>query len=158
MQLTGMIDEDFSNYKLPAMFLSTSVCSFKCDRECGRKVCQNSELATAKVIEVNNTEIIERYMSNPITKAVVIGGLEPFDTFDAIFTFMCQLRKKTNDPIILYTGYNQSEIITQLATIQLYCTNVIIKFGRYVPDQAPHYDDVLGVNLASDNQYARRIC
>ena len=37
-------------------------------------------------------------------------------------------------------------------------TNIIIKFGRYIPNQKPHYDEVLGVNLASDNQYAERIC
>jgi len=35
--------------------------------------------------------------------------------------------------------------------------NVIIKFGRFIPNQEPHYDEILGVNLASNNQYARRI-
>ena len=35
--------------------------------------------------------------------------------------------------------------------------NIIIKYGRYIPDQEPHYDEVLGVNLASDNQYAERL-
>lgn len=32
-----------------------------------------------------------------------------------------------------------------------------LKFGRYIPNQTPHYDSILGVNLASDNQYAERI-
>jgi hypothetical protein len=36
-------------------------------------------------------------------------------------------------------------------------SNIIIKFGRFIPNQEPHYDEVLGVKLASDNQYARRI-
>jgi hypothetical protein len=36
--------------------------------------------------------------------------------------------------------------------------NIIIKYGRYIPNQTPHYDEVLGVYLASDNQYAVRIC
>ena len=35
--------------------------------------------------------------------------------------------------------------------------NIIIKFGRFVPMQQPHFDPILGVNLASDNQYAKQI-
>ena len=33
--------------------------------------------------------------------------------------------------------------------------NVIVKFGRYVPGDEPHYDEILGVNLVSQNQYAK---
>ena len=36
--------------------------------------------------------------------------------------------------------------------------NIIIKFGRYVPNQKEHYDEILGINLASSNQYAEVIC
>ena len=32
---------------------------------------------------------------------------------------------------------------------------IIVKFGRFRPNQEPHYDEVLGVNLISDNQYAK---
>jgi hypothetical protein len=35
------------------------------------------------------------------------------------------------------------------------CGNIIVKFGRYRPNQEPHFDKVLGVELASDNQYAK---
>ena len=35
--------------------------------------------------------------------------------------------------------------------------NIIVKFGRYVPNQPAHYDEVLGVYLASDNQYAEQL-
>ena len=35
--------------------------------------------------------------------------------------------------------------------------NIIIKFGRFIPNQQSHYDEVLGINLASDNQYAKKI-
>ena len=35
--------------------------------------------------------------------------------------------------------------------------NVIIKFGRYVPNKESHYDEILGINLVSDNQYAEKI-
>ena len=44
------------------------------------------------------------------------------------------------------------EWIQQLATYG----NVIVKFGRYVPNQKHIFDEVLGVELASDNQYAER--
>jgi len=33
--------------------------------------------------------------------------------------------------------------------------NIIVKFGRYRPNQEKHYDKILGVFLASDNQYAK---
>ena len=33
--------------------------------------------------------------------------------------------------------------------------NIIVKYGRYVPNQKPHYDELLGILLASDNQYAK---
>ena len=35
--------------------------------------------------------------------------------------------------------------------------NIIVKFGRYIPDTDQRYDEVLGVILASDNQYAERL-
>ena len=35
--------------------------------------------------------------------------------------------------------------------------NIIVKFGRYVGGQQAHFDEVLGVYLASDNQFAEKI-
>ena len=32
--------------------------------------------------------------------------------------------------------------------------NLIIKFGRFVPNALTRYDEILGVTLASENQYA----
>jgi hypothetical protein len=34
---------------------------------------------------------------------------------------------------------------------------VIVKFGRFIPNQKSHYDEILGVNLVSPNQYAKII-
>ena len=31
--------------------------------------------------------------------------------------------------------------------------NIYIKYGRFIPNKPSHYDELLGVNLASDNQY-----
>ena len=35
--------------------------------------------------------------------------------------------------------------------------NVIIKFGRYIPGQEKVFDEILGIYLASSNQYAKHI-
>ena len=82
MLIKGIIDCDLVNYKEPCLTIETPKCNFKCDKECGERVCQNSELAKAPTIEINDDEIIQRYLNNPITEAITIGGLEPFDTFE----------------------------------------------------------------------------
>ena len=51
---------------------------------------------------------------------------------------------------------NPEEIIDQVEKLMDF-KNIIIKFGRYIPDRPSKFDEVLGVTLASDNQYAERI-
>ena len=75
-------DEDFTNYKKPSMFIGFSKCTWKCEKECGMQVCQNSTLAEAPNINVDTVDLVNRYLNNPITNAVVCGGLEPFDTWN----------------------------------------------------------------------------
>lgn len=158
MKLKQLLYEDFINYKKPSMFIGTSKCSFKCDKECGMQVCQNSTLATARTIILDNDILIDRYIKNPFTSAVVIGGLEPFDTWEEVYEFIKKIRKQSADDIVIYTGYTEEEIKPILKTLENEFYNIIVKFGRYIPNQIPHFDEVLGVNLASENQYARRIC
>lgn len=156
MELKGLIDEDFVNYKKPSMFLLFSRCSFKCDKECGREVCQNSRLANEENINIRVKTIVDRYNNNPLTSAIVCGGLEPFDSWDDLFSFIDDFRLESDDDIVIYTGYIEEEIQDKINILKDY-DNIIIKFGRYIPNQSPHHDEVLGVKLASDNQYARRI-
>ena len=52
MKIKGIIDEDFINYKKPSMVIMCPSCTFKCDKENGAQVCQNSTLAAAPNIEV----------------------------------------------------------------------------------------------------------
>lgn len=166
MLIKGIIDECFSDYKKPSMYIATSKCSFKCDKECGRAVCQNSNLALAPVYEITVQDLISRYMSNPITKAIVISGMEPFDTPELIYELVYTLRKGgVLDDIVIYTGYTEYELTLDDSGRQECATynwlkhypNIYIKFGRYIPDQKPHYDEVLGVKLASDNQYGKKV-
>lgn len=156
MKVKNIIDEDFVNYKKPSMFIGFPRCSFKCDKECGEKVCQNSILSLSKDIEIDIINLVERYKNNNITKAIVCGGLEPFDTFEDLVALILELRKETKDDIIVFSGYNECEIKTQIEELKKY-PNIIIKFGRFVPNKTSHYDDLLGIKLASPNQYSRRI-
>lgn len=156
MVIKQLLDEDFVNYKKPSMFIGFPSCTWKCDRECGKKVCQNGTLSTTPNIEIGVDTIVNRYINNPITKAVVCGGLEPFDTWEELQKLIIELRQKSQDDIVIYTGYKKEEISYAVDWLNLF-PNVIVKFGRFVPDQRKHYDEVLGIYLASDNQYAERI-
>ena len=152
MKIKGLISEDFVNYKKPPMTIMFPYCTFKC----GTEYCQNSPLSKAKDIEIDITDIVIRYLNNPITESVVMQGLEPFDSWDDLIEFVKQLRESTDDDIVIYTGYNKEEIADKITLLSKY-KNIVIKYGRYIPRQEKHYDDVLGVYLASSNQYAERI-
>ena len=157
MLVKDIIDEDFINYKKPSMFISTYICSFKCNKECGQAVCQNLPLASQPIIEVDNDDLTMRYLHNDLTSAVVIGGLEPFDDFTDLMHFILCFRSYCNDDIVIYTGYNADEITEQIEALK-WTHNIYVKFGRYIPNQQPHFDEVLGVKLASDNQKGVKIC
>lgn len=161
MRVLTIIDEDFANFKEPAMFIGTVKCGGKCCTEAGLplSVCQNDEWRGKVPTYMKEDEVVERYLSNPITKAIVFGGLEPFEQFNDINNFLCVLRKHYNcvDPVVIYTGYNKDEIKDRIDWLSEDYPNIIVKFGRYVPGQQPHYDPALGVELASDNQYAEVI-
>ena len=53
-------------------------------------------------------------------------------------------------------GYDKEEIPEHLMTLKKY-KNIIMKFGRYIPNQKKHFDPVLGVYLASNNQYGEKL-
>ena len=168
MIVKGIIDEDFINYKKPAMVIEFPYCSFKCDKECGRAVCQNSSLANEPNIEISHNKIINRFFENAISEAIVFQGLEPLDSFKDVLKLLAILHLPAfavfQTDVVIYTGYTKEELqnkfykdnISYLDKLKQY-KNIIIKYGRYIPDQEPHYDEVLGVNLASDNQYAERL-
>lgn len=156
MKIKFLQDEDFVNYKKPSMFIGFPSCSWKCEKECGIEMCQNKGLALEPIIDIDIDSIIERYLNNNITSAIVCGGLEPFDSFEDLYELIKELRltHQCNDDIVIYTGYNEDEIQDKLKWITNF-KNIIIKFGRYIPNQKSHLDEILGVELASDNQYAK---
>ena len=157
MIIKGIIDEDLINYKKPSMVIEMPNCDFKCDKECGKKICQNSNLALAPDMEVPAQEIIERYLENDITQAIVFQGLEPFDSVKDLIYFITAFRTKSLDDVVIYTGYTEDEVQSYIKILKLSFKNIIIKFGRFIPNQPHHTDFILGVELASPNQYAVKI-
>ena len=110
MRIKGLIDESFVDYKKPCMYIAFPKCTWKCDRDAGCTICQNSQLAKEPDIEISIIEIVSRYVKNPITKAVVFSGLEPFDSFMDLLYLIEEFRKYTNDDIVIYTGYTETEL------------------------------------------------
>lgn len=157
IKIRGLIEEDFVNYKKPSMYIAFPYCTFKCDKECGYSVCQNSSLVTnSEIINIDEQKIINRYIDNPITTSIVISGLEPFDSYKDLFILIKAFREKTLDDIVIYTGYNKNEIEDNIEELKQF-KNIFIKFGRFIPNQQKHYDNILQVNLASPNQYGEKI-
>ena len=156
MRIIDIVELDVSNYKEASMFIITCKCSFKCDIENGTKLCQNSHLANSPVLDMDDDKIIERYLKNPITKAIVFGGLEPIDQLDELISLISKFREKTDDDIVIYTGYTEEELKNVIDKFTCF-KNIIIKYGRFRPNQKRHFDALLGIDLISDNQYAKKI-
>ena len=160
MLVKNIVEEDFVNYKVPSMFIATCFCDWKCCREQNLdiSVCQNSDISKQANCNISNKDIFNRYISNPITKAVVIGGLEPMMQFEEIYDLIkCFRDNNCKDMFVIYTGYNENEILNQIDRLKKF-ENIILKIGRYRPNNKSHYDDILGINLVSDNQKGVIIC
>lgn len=161
MHVKTVIEEDYTNYKLPCMTIGTCYCDWKCCKESNISitVCQNNPLFSAKTIDIPTEKILGRYIDNPITKAICFGGLEPMLQFDEMIDVISYFRNNgCEDPVVIYTGYTEEELEFKIQYLQRSFKNIIIKFGRYIPNQKPHYDEILGVELASDNQKGIQIC
>ena len=172
IKLIGLIDCDFVNYKKPTLTLAFPYCSFKCNKEAGKNICQNEELCKEPKIDISLDYVVQLYKENPITQAIVVQGLEPFDSYVQLIGLVRRIREEISDPIIIYTGYTEDEIengayftyeikfsqerVKLWNQLKSY-KNIIVKFGRYIEKSKPHYDEILGVNLASYNQYAKYI-
>lgn len=155
MKITFIISEDFVNYKKACMFIGIPYCDGKCNKDANKIVCQNNNLDTAK--EVSTEYIIKSYLNNPITHAVVIGGREPFyKSFPEVLELVKKLREVSLDDIVIYTGYTEEELKDKIELLKQY-PNIIVKFGRFHYDSTPRYDELLGITLASNNQYAKQI-
>lgn len=159
MKIKQLLDEDFVNYKKASMFIGTSVCDWKCciEQGLGKSICQNSALVNSETVDVPADRIFRRYIDNPISQAVVIGGLEPMKQFSEVLELIDTFRNNgCNDDFVIYTGYYPTEITLEIEKLKKY-SNIIMKYGRYIPNNERHFDEILGIYLISDNQYGERI-
>ena len=157
IKIKDVIDEDFVNYKKPAMFIATNTCSFKCEKEDPNIHCQNEVIVNQPTIVENINKLIKRYLCNTISESIVFGGLEPLDQLDELISFINKFRKYSNDDIVIYTGYNETEVydkIDKLILANKHRGKIIIKYGRFKANNKKRYDNILGIELASSNQYA----
>ena len=160
IEVKGIIWEDIVNYKKIGTTLMFPHCDFKCDKECGVNVCQNSSLAAAASQTVLMSLFMRRYMENPLTEAIILQGLEPLDDPISIYTVSAALNDfNCQDDLVIYTGYYKEEVDPEfLHNLATYTPgHLIIKWGRYIPNQEKHYDPILGIYLASNNQYGEMI-
>lgn len=159
IHLKGVVMEDFVNYAKPSFFLVTCKCDWKCCHEANIPitVCQNEPVVRQETKEFLISSIYKAYIGNEITKAVVIGGLEPILQFEEVLSLLDYFRKQNcNDDFVIYTGYYKEEIEKEIEQLKKY-PNVILKYGRYKPNSVSRFDDILQITLVSDNQYAERI-
>lgn len=154
-----IVDENFQDYKKSSMLVATSRCDFKCLKERGldSSICQNMKISKMPNKKLFVPNIFSRYISNPITNAVVVGGLEPMLQFGEVLGLVSYFRwNNCHDDFVIYTGYYEGEIKNEVQNLKKF-DNIIIKYGRFIPGCKSIYDEVLGVTLSSDNQYAVKI-
>lgn len=157
--LKEIVDENFQDYKKTSMFLAFPKCDFKCFKELGLPItmCQNFETLKMTNFMIKIEDILERYVRNPISEAIVLGGLEPFMSFSEVINLISYFRTHDcNDDFVIYTGYRKDEILGEIDQLKKF-KNIIIKFGRYIPNSRKIFDETLGVYLSSKNQYAEEV-
>ena len=161
MKIKDIVDENLQDNKKPSMMIATCKCDWKCciEQDLDISTCQNSDIAKQKDYEVSIEDLLNRYLNNPITSAIVIGGLEPMLQFKDVLQLVTCLRyqKHCNDDVVIYTGYYPQELEKEIKQLKEF-KNIVMKFGRFIPNSDKRYDDILGITLNSQNQYAERIC
>lgn len=158
MKLRYILDTSFQDYKKISMVLGTCFCDFKCCVGVGKPedICQNFNLISEPIIDIPDSDIIKRYLSNTLTEAIVISGMEPFIQINEVLSFIRLFRDRYSDDIIVYSGYQETEIYDQIESLKQF-QNIIIKVGRFIPNSDKKFDEILGVTLASSNQYAIKL-
>ena len=161
IELKGIIWEDMVNYKKICTTLMFPKCNWKCDIENGVQLCQNRGLAATPSQWYDINDIMTKYMHTYLSEAIVLQGLEPLDSPLDVYTVAAALKCwKIDNDLVIYTGYNphEDEVDNIIDSISyLIPGHLIVKWGRYIPNQTPHYDPILGIKLASDNQYGEII-
>jgi len=158
MQIKGVMDGDFINYKLPSLLIEFPKCSGKCDKENGTNLCQGYILNSIDNKEISIEKIYNMFKNSIFAKAITCVGLEPLDSSEDLYNLITFFRSNgCNSCFVIYTGYTEQEVISNPDWERLlHLGNIIFKYGRFRPNEQPHFDEVLGVNLVSSNQYGKK--
>lgn len=157
MHLKNIVDE-FSGYyyKDPYMLLVAPTCTWKCNG------CKHAHLSLLETKDYPDDIILKRFNTNPRTKAIVIGGLEPFDSEDELHSFIFSARKffepGDRPVLVISTGYYLDELKKShhwcwIESEIVQYGNAIIKCGRSELGEKPFFNPILGVYLDGINQY-----
>lgn len=146
--------EVFQDYKKSALLFCTCFCDWKCCIEAGisKDICQNHKIANQREVNLPFEKALNMVKFS-ITDSIIFGGLEPILQAEEVCSLIEYLRNKgiTKD-ILIYTGYYIEEIEESVLQRLKNC-HVILKCGRFKPDRPKKFDEILGITLASDNQY-----
>jgi len=153
MKIKNIKDEVFSDYNKISMLIAMPYCTTNCwERyELSPSICQNNHLDKMETLDIENKYIIERYLKNPISKAIVFGGRDSWDSLDEIIDFIKEFREVSQDDCVLYTG-REFEVVEKDLYKFKGIENVYIKYGHYAPHLESIIDELTSVKLASSNQ------
>ena len=84
----------------------TQGCSIRCD---GCFNPSTHEFSTNK--EVKTSEIVDLILSCDNIEGITISGGEPLDQFEEVLQLVKEVKKKTNLSIVIYSGYESTEIL-----------------------------------------------
>lgn len=155
MKLKVILDETYGDFEKAAMLLVAPTCYQKCVG------CQNLYLTNVRTKTYSDEYIVNRFLKNQFTEAIIIGGLEPLDDIDDVYSFVLNLLAMTysaNRPtLVIYTGYTLTELPElegwdEVETALKMYNKALVKFGRYIPNKPSVWSPELGVYLASNNQ------
>lgn len=141
-----------NNYKKVSLYVPIGItCTFKCKNCCNIHYKENNRFYI-----ITFKKLLDMYKKNKLVDALVLSGLEPFDNFEVMFQLIKYFRKEnTKDDIIIYTGYELTEIHNLVDKLKGY--NIWLKLGRYMPNSKAKTDVNLKVLLASENQYSLHV-
>ena len=131
-----------------------------CNHYC--KNCFNPETWDANsglLFDENAMQEIREELSKGYCAGITFSGGDPLYPRNRkkIKEIISEIKKDYPDKNMwLYTGYKYEEIKDKINILKKF-NNIIIKFGRYIPNSSKRYDDVLGIYLSSENQYALRL-
>lgn len=154
-----MIEENnLNHYYKNGLLIATVNCDWKCLKESNLSldVCQNSHTNKMKTKTIEVSKLVCMFEENLMSDCVIFAGLEPMLQIEEIVKFIEVFRVSNDSDVIIYTGYYKKEIEDTVNRLKKY-DNIIIKFGRFIPNVDSVYDNVLKIKLVSGNQYAEKI-